>query len=178
MLSTSNPSWPSLTKKSRQSFRHDEDIVLTDLVHAFGEHNWQVIAAHMNDRSARQCRDRWKFYLCPSVNRSPWTSEEDRLLLTKYREIGGKWSKLCEYFRNRSLNNVKNRWNSVIRKVRALGMNESSDFDWLRCAGLVTQPSQNAEDLASPSDDPAMIFQIAHLLNNPAQPARDFHFTN
>jgi hypothetical protein len=137
----------------------------------------------MVDRTTRQCRDRWKFYLSPSVNCTPWTPEEDRRLVAKYREIGGQWSKLCCYFNNRSLNNVKNRWNSVIRKVRALGMDEASDQDWLRCAGLMSQPAPSAREPVSPSDNPALVFQIAHLLNGPAPavpeaPVCPIRFTN
>jgi hypothetical protein len=168
MLACDTARWSPIAKKYRQEFRQEEDAILIHLVGAFGVHNWKHIAMHMINRTPRQCRDRWQCYLSPSVNRTPWTPEEDRLLLSKYREIGGKWSMLCPFFRNRSLNNVKNRWNTIIRKVRAFGMDETSDHDWLRCAGLINHAPENTEDPASPSDNPTLVFQIARLLNSPA----------
>jgi hypothetical protein len=159
-------------KKCRRVFRPDEDSQLASLVAKFGVRNWDDVAKHMPDRTARQCRDRWKFYVCPSVNRAPWTVEEDRLLLSKHREIGGKWSVLCQFFQSRSLNNVKNRWNSVIRKVRAFNMDENSDRDFLYCAYLITQavspfgePGPEGPPF-QPNEDPLSVFQVERLLNH------------
>jgi hypothetical protein len=161
-------------KKSKQSFRPDEDNRLTNLVRKCGPHNWNVIASQMPDRTARQCRDRWQVYLCPSVNRTPWTPDEDKLLLAKCRDIGGKWSIICQYFHHRTLNNVKNRWYTVVRKVRALGLDETSDSDWLACARLITgtRPLVSTDspgDSNSALPDPLSVFQISRLLNNPVQ---------
>jgi hypothetical protein len=157
-------------KITRRVFRPEEDERLATLVGSFGGGSWDAISSYMPGRTARQCRDRWKFYLCPSVNRAPWTPAEDCLLFTKHQEIGGKWSVLCQYFENRSLNNVKNRWNSVVRKVRALRLNENSLQDFLHGANLITPvaisngaPSSDEREIQQ--DDPLSIFQIARLLN-------------
>jgi hypothetical protein len=160
-------------KKYRKVFNQLEDEQLVKLVARFGRRSWDVVASYMPDRSARQCRDRWKFYLCPSVNRAPWSVEEDRLLLAKFRELGPRWCALCQFFENRSLNNVKNRWNSVIRKVRATGLDESSEQDFLHCAKLITQQTifdpnaAQAPETEEGSVDPEEFFQITNLLNHP-----------
>jgi hypothetical protein len=165
---------PRLLKHSRKVFSADEDKRLSALVGSFGNRSWDIVARYMPNRTARQCRDRWKFYVCPSVNRAPWTPEEDQLLFAKYGEVGGKWSVLCQFFENRSLNNVKNRWNSVTRKVHALKLDANSLGDFLYCANLITQPT-TPERLSSPSEreipeaDPLSIFQIARLLNPPKE---------
>jgi hypothetical protein len=161
-------------KKYRSIFNQLEDEQLTKLVARLGRRSWDAVASYMPGRSARQCRDRWKFYLCPSVNRGPWTAEEDRLLLTKYRDLGSKWSILCQFFENRSLNNVKNRWNSVIRKVRASNLDDTSDEDFLQCARLITQQTTQAaaqgteQGMEEVLPDPEEFFQITNLLNHPA----------
>jgi hypothetical protein len=161
-------------KKYRSIFNQVEDEQLTSLVARLGRRSWDAVAAYMPGRSARQCRDRWKFYLCPSVNRSPWTPDEDRVLLAKYRELGPKWSILCQSFENRSLNNVKNRWNSVIRKVRASDLDEYSEADFVQCGRLITQqtigvaardPDRRRDNRAESAED---FFQITNLLNHPA----------
>jgi 23S rRNA U2552 (ribose-2'-O)-methylase RlmE/FtsJ len=160
-------------KKYRKVFNQFEDEQLVKLIGRFGRRSWDVVASYMPNRSARQCRDRWKFYLCPSVNRAPWTAEEDQLLLAKYRELGPRWSALCQFFENRSLNNIKNRWNSVVRKIKATGLDERSEEDFLRCAKLITQQSAvepQRPPLPSPEDgsqDAEEFFQITNLLNHP-----------
>ena len=161
-------------KKYRKNFSAVEDELLATLVKRMGPGNWDIIASHLPDRTARQCRDRWKFYLCPSVNRDPWSREEDRLLFNLFQELGPKWSVMCQHFQNRSLNNIKNRWHSVTRKVRAAKLSENSAEDFMYCASLITQQvvygckkRTTTPEPASPSLDPSFFFQISNLLNNP-----------
>jgi hypothetical protein len=71
------------------------------------------------------------------------------VLFAKYQEIGGKWSVLCQYFQNRSLHSVKNRWNSVVRKLHALGLNVNSLRDFQHGANLIT-PAVHPEAAPSP----------------------------
>jgi hypothetical protein len=99
--------------------------------------------------------------------------EEDRLLLAKYRDFGPRWSILCKFFTNRSLNNIKNRWNSVVRKARASGLDENSEPDFLHCGSLITQHQMvnQRPDPQEPTEglpDPEEFFQITNLLNHPA----------
>jgi hypothetical protein len=158
----------SYAKKVRKVFSQTEDDQLSALVTQFGTQSWDIVAGHMRTRSARQCRDRWNTYVCPTVNREPWSSAEDRLLFTKYNEIGNKWSVLVGFFEHRSLNNVKNRWNSVVRKAQALGLDEQSERDFLYCADLITRAGAASKDGDDLPDDPAAQFQISNLLNPPA----------
>jgi hypothetical protein len=52
------------------------------------------------------------------VNIAPWTEEEDRLLLAKYAEAGPKWAYFRPFFRQRTVNNIKNRWHTLARRER------------------------------------------------------------
>jgi hypothetical protein len=153
-------------QKSRKIFSSVEDEQLIGLVHQFGVKDWEIIAGHMTDRTPRQCRDRWKIYLCPSVNRAPWTPDEDRLLFDKVRRLGRKSASLCPYFENRTPSNVKNRWNSVMRKLRALKLDERSEKDFLYCARLITRATAGMCPLIS-EDEPAQpVFSWDNLLNH------------
>jgi hypothetical protein len=138
-------------------------------------YKWETIARLIPGRTARQCRERWQLYLCPSVNRGPWTPEEDRLLLDKYLELGPRWTVLCQFFENRSFNNVKNRWNSVIRKMQVVRLTMVFEQDFLYCAGLVTYSAarlkrQITEESRRYQADPLEMFKIANLLNRPPPP--------
>lgn len=64
----------------------------------------------MKDRTARQCRERWKNYLSPDVRNGPWTIEEDNLLLELVPKMGTQWAKIAKSFNSRTDTNVKNRF--------------------------------------------------------------------
>jgi hypothetical protein len=97
----------------RQPFSADEDVKLKALVAQFGQNDWQAISAQMNNRTCRQCRERYKSYLAPGLTSSPWTDPEDELLRTKYYEIGPKWAQMAAFFPGRSDVNIKNRWTLI-----------------------------------------------------------------
>ena len=64
----------------------------------------------MEGRSTRQCRERYKTYLSPQILNAPWTPQDDQFLIEKYQEIGPRWAEIARLFKNRSDNNIKNRW--------------------------------------------------------------------
>ena len=78
----------------RSGFTPQEDCLLIDLVAQFGNDSWTTIASYMEKRNARQCKDRYNSYLSPTINKGPFTEEEDDLLRKKYNEIGPKWVKI------------------------------------------------------------------------------------
>jgi hypothetical protein len=101
---------PKLPGTCKRKFTTEEDERLTLIVNQLGESNWKLVSAHMGDRDCRQCRERWKNYLAPTVCKDPWTPEEDRLLEEKYAELGSQWSLLARFFPSRTDVNLKNRW--------------------------------------------------------------------
>jgi hypothetical protein len=94
----------------KRKFTQEEDALLFDIVTRDGESNWPMIAQKLGTRDCRQCRERWKNYLSPSVSRSPWTPQEDALLREKYAEFGSQWCLIARDFPNRTDVNIKNRW--------------------------------------------------------------------
>lgn len=101
---------------SHNKFTPEDDERLKQLVLQFGTMEWRQISRLMGDRSARQCRDRWKNYLNPSVNNAPWTEYEDNLLDQKVAELGRKWSIIAKFFPGRTDINIKNRYASHAAK--------------------------------------------------------------
>ena len=108
-------------EKSRKSkFTPDEDSKLIQLVNQFGENKWSLIVSFMDGRNVRQCRERWRHYLSPSISKAPWTMMEDYLLDQKYAEFGPKWKKIAEFFPNRTDINIKNRFLLKQRRMERL----------------------------------------------------------
>ena len=99
----------------KSKFTPGEDSILRELVQEHGD-DWNLIASEMPGRNARQCRERYIYYLSPTVNSSPWTPEEDAKLETLYREYGPKWVKISQFFDHRTEINVKSRWRVLHRQ--------------------------------------------------------------
>ncbi|KAK8886692.1 hypothetical protein M9Y10_042159 [Tritrichomonas musculus] len=100
----------------RRKFTEEEDRYLTQLVDEMGAKNWESIAQKMPNRTARQCRDRYSNYLVPGFFNGEWSAEEDENLYKKYQEIGPKWTVIHQFFKNRSPNSLKNRWNYFVSR--------------------------------------------------------------
>lgn len=93
----------------------EEDAKLLRLIQDKEMHSWAMVAENIEGRTAKQCRERWSLNLDPSINRSPWTLEEDALLLKLHAEIGGKWAEIKQQFDGRTENAVKTRYKSIMR---------------------------------------------------------------
>jgi hypothetical protein len=94
----------------KRKFSSAEDAELRSLVDKHGTKNWEEIAVFMPGRTSRQCRDRYNNYLLDSLVATPWTPEEDAIIVERFRRIGPKWVTIARLLKGRSGNHVKNRW--------------------------------------------------------------------
>jgi hypothetical protein len=85
----------------------------------FGTRSWKVIADRMQNRTARQCRERFKDYLSPELVTKPWTDDEDDLLYAKYLEFGPIRARISTFFEGRSDISVENHWADLQARSRA-----------------------------------------------------------
>jgi hypothetical protein len=97
-----------------------EDASLIFLVKQYGARNWNGIAGFMHRRNGKQCRERWKTNLSESLNKAPWTEDEDALLIAKQKELGNKWSEISKFLQCRSTEGVRNRWKVILRAEKKL----------------------------------------------------------
>ena len=138
----------------RMKFTPEEDHRLREIVRNFGTPNWAQVSALMGNRTARQCRERYRNYLAPQIINGRWTEEEEKLLEQLFEEMGPKWSKMARSFPTRSDVNLKNHWSAMLhRKCR-------------------TMRESDAHKLASESieKDSKMPLVIDDLLSKPTKP--------
>jgi hypothetical protein len=108
---------PSSSSPKRK-FTQEEDNFLAYLVRLHGSSNWRAVASQMRGRNVRQCRERWKYYLEPSINKGDWMEAEDELLVVKYHEIGPKWAQIAAFFASRTDIDLKNRFQRIQRVMK------------------------------------------------------------
>lgn len=102
----------------KKKFTIEEDTKLIHLVQEHGK-SWRKISNLMgNRRSPRNCRERYKHYLSKKINNSPWSPEEDHLLIQKYNELGSKWAEIANHHFNntRTQIQIKSRFHLLQRK--------------------------------------------------------------
>lgn len=95
----------------------EEDLIITKIIETYGATaiRWSEVALTLPGRLGKQCRERWVNHLDPTIKKSPWTDEEDRILNEQHALLGNKWRDIAVVLVGRSENSVKNRWNSGVR---------------------------------------------------------------
>nr|XP_020177100.1 transcription factor RAX2-like [Aegilops tauschii subsp. strangulata] len=108
----------------RGAWSREEDAILTGFVQRFANAgNWMTLPhkAGLN-RCGKSCRLRWLNYLRPALRHGRFTDEEDSLILSLYADIGSKWSVIAAKLPGRTDNDVKNHWNTKLKKRHLLAM--------------------------------------------------------
>lgn len=81
---STKPAW-----LGRQTWAPEEDAHIRRAVDASeGQPDWPEIAKALNDRSSKQCRERYNNQLCPNIKRGPWSEEEERILKFYQKRLG------------------------------------------------------------------------------------------
>ncbi|KAI0500645.1 hypothetical protein KFK09_018861 [Dendrobium nobile] len=75
-------------------------------------------------RCGKSCRLRWINYLRPDIKRGNFSIEEEETIIKLHGLLGNKWSKIASSLPGRTDNEIKNVWNTHLKK--RLKSNEQS----------------------------------------------------
>ncbi|KAE8706392.1 MYB330 protein [Hibiscus syriacus] len=102
---------------NKGAWTKDEDQLLVDYIRLHGEGCWRSLpkAAGLL-RCGKSCRLRWINYLRPDLKRGNFTEEEDELIIKLHTLLGNKWSLIAGRLPGRTDNEIKNYWNTHIKR--------------------------------------------------------------
>ncbi|KAL5222062.1 hypothetical protein ABZP36_026775 [Zizania latifolia] len=151
-------------KVKRGPWSQEEDAILRSFVERFGNAgNWIALPHKAGlKRCGKSCRLRWLNYLRPALRHGGFTDEEDSLILSLYGEMGSKWSVIASKLPGRTDNDVKNYWNTKLKKRYTATTREAAPpppptggDDVI--AAAEDSPSQGAAQPAPPPTPPALV---------------------
>ncbi|KAK1308896.1 Transcription factor MYB39 [Acorus calamus] len=124
----------------------EEDQKLMDYIQRHGQGNWRTLPKNAGlSRCGKSCRLRWTNYLRPDIKRGRFSFEEEETIIQLHSLLGNKWSAIAARLPGRTDNEIKNYWNTHIRKrLLRMGIDpvtHSPRLDLLDLSSILSRPT-------------------------------------
>ncbi|ONK74641.1 uncharacterized protein A4U43_C03F8630 [Asparagus officinalis] len=124
----------------------EEDQKLINYIQKHGHGSWRTLPKNAGlARCGKSCRLRWTNYLRPDIKRGRFSFEEEETIIQLHSILGNKWSAIAARLPGRTDNEIKNYWNTHIRKrLLRMGIDpvtHSPRLDLLDLSTLLSNPN-------------------------------------
>ncbi|WOL06315.1 transcription factor MYB93-like [Canna indica] len=138
----------------------EEDKKLVDYIQQHGHRSWRSLPKNAGlNRCGKSCRLRWTNYLRPDIKRGNFSEDEERQIIHLHSLIGNKWSKISTHLPGRTDNEIKNYWNTHLKKkLLRMGIDpvthtRRTDLDALSSFSTLLTASASLSNLVNPLDN-------------------------
>uniref|UniRef100_A0ACD5ZTT9 Uncharacterized protein n=1 Tax=Avena sativa TaxID=4498 RepID=A0ACD5ZTT9_AVESA len=106
----------------------EEDQKLVGFLLTHGHCCWRLVPKLAGLlRCGKSCRLRWTNYLRPDLKRGLLSYEEEQVVIDMHAQLGNRWSKIAARLPGRTDNEIKNHWNTHIKKkLRRMGIDPAT----------------------------------------------------
>ncbi|KAF9647371.1 hypothetical protein BDM02DRAFT_3117180 [Thelephora ganbajun] len=135
-------------RKGRWTIQEDELLLKAIRKHG---HCWHKVAKYLPGRTDDQAAKRFREKLDPGIAKTPWTEEEDRVLLDMWKKVGCRWNLISRELNGRPAVHCRNRYASLKRIQKSLDPDGRSETP------SATAPSMdpvNTPNFSTPSLSP------------------------
>ncbi|KAI5066460.1 hypothetical protein GOP47_0019084 [Adiantum capillus-veneris] len=95
----------------------EEDEKLVSFINQHGHGSWRALPKKAGLlRCGKSCRLRWTNYLRPDIKRGEFTTSEENAILQLHALLGNRWSAIASHLPKRTDNEIKNYWNTHLKK--------------------------------------------------------------
>ncbi|KAL9236712.1 hypothetical protein vseg_011348 [Gypsophila vaccaria] len=151
----------------------EEDQKLVDYIQKHGYGNWRTLPKNAGlQRCGKSCRLRWTNYLRPDIKRGRFSFEEEESIIQLHSILGNKWSAIAARLPGRTDNEIKNFWNTHIRKrLLRMGIDpvtHSPRLDLLDLSSIfANSPFNNNSSLTSSQMNMSRLLGLQQPIVNP-----------
>ncbi|KAM1053100.1 hypothetical protein TB2_000587 [Malus domestica] len=95
----------------------EDELLLNYISKNHGHGSWRSLPKLAGlQRCGKSCRLRWTNYLKPDIKRGPFSKDEEKLIIQLHGMLGNRWATIASQLPGRTDNEIKNLWNTHLRK--------------------------------------------------------------
>ncbi|KAE9606834.1 hypothetical protein Lal_00025659 [Lupinus albus] len=128
----------------------EEDTILKAYIEQQGTvGNWIALPQKIGiKRCGKSCRLRWLNYLRPNIKHGGFSEEEDNVICSLYVSIGSRWSIIAAQLPGRTDNDIKNYWNTRLKKKLNVNLRKHQQAQTRRVTNLKQEIKREPENFA------------------------------